>query len=348
MAKNYYETLGVSRDASDEEIKKAYRRLAKRYHPDVNKGDKKAEEKFKEISEAYEILSDKEKRKQFDMFGSYNPQAGGGPGFDPSQWAGKSYYWSPGGGPSGGGGAGAGGFSYEDLSDLFKKGGVGGGGAPRGGAGFDDLGDIFGDIFGTKGAGTRGGTRARPEYSSSTRGQDLYYTMEIDFLEAVKGTTSKISIHRDGKLEKVNVKIPAGVNNGSKIRLAGKGEPGVGKGKPGDLYIEIKVKPHRVFWREGADLFLDLPLSVGEAVLGATVRIPTLDGHADLKVPAGTPSGQKFRLKGKGVPNLESQQPGDLYAISKIEVPKQLDERSRQLIEEFEHLNPLHLRRDLG
>jgi DnaJ-class molecular chaperone len=341
VAKNYYDILGVAKDASEEEIKKSYRRLARRYHPDVNKGDKSAEEKFKEISEAYETLSDKEKRKQYDMFGAYGLSRAGG-GLRPFQGGGgaRNYYWSS-GGPGG-----QGNINYEDLSELFRKGGQGGGGARTGGG--EDLGDIFGDIFGVP-RGTRG-TRGRPreEFRQESKGQDLYYTMEIDFLEAVKGTTTRISLHRGGKLEKVDVKIPAGVNNGSKIRLAGKGEPAPGKGKAGDLYIEIKVGPHRVFWREGDDLFLDVPLTVGETVLGASVRIPTIDGHADLKIPPGTPSGQKFRLKGKGVPNLETHQPGDLYAISKIEVPKTIDERSRHLIEEFEHLNPIQPRKDLG
>src|SRR5262249_10929244 len=150
-----------------------------------------------------------------------------------------------------------------------------------------------------------------------------------------------------GKLEKIDVKIPAGVNNGSRIRLAGKGEPGLQGGAAGDLYIEIKVKSHPIFWREGDDLFMDLPLSIGEAALGTVVRVPTLGGHGDLKVPPGTPSGQKFRLRGKGVPNIETGELGDLYAIAKVVVPKHLDERSRQLLEEFETLNPMNLRKDL-
>src|SRR5262245_571261 len=302
MAKNYYETLGVSRDASEEEIKKAYRRLAKRYHPDVNKGDKQAEERFKEISEAYETLSDKEKRKQYDMFGGFAPGAGAGAGgFDPSQW-GRTYTWTSPGNPGGGGTA----FDFEDLSEIFRGTGAGARGKASSGTRksppFDDLSDIFGDIFNVP----RGGkekARPRPEGFGPSKGQDVYYSMEIDFLEAARGTTSKISVHRSGKLEKIDVKIPAGVNNGSRIRLAGKGEPGLQGGAAGDLYIEIKVKPHPIFWREGDDLFMDLPLSIGEAALGTVVRVPTLGGHGDLKVPPGTPSGQKFRLRGKGVPN---------------------------------------------
>ncbi len=328
MAKDFYQVLGVSKSSSEEELKKAYRQLAKRYHPDVNKGDKKAEEKFKEISEAYEVLSNKEKRKQYDTFGS-----GGGPGFDPSsQWGSgsRAYQWSS--------QAGEGGFSADDLSDLLRRSGGG-----RTSAGPEDVGDIFGDIFGFSGAGRARG-RGRAESQASARGKDVYYSMEIDFLEAVKGTQSKISTPRGAKVEKINVKIPAGVNNGSKIRLAGKGESGTSGGKPGDLYIEIKVKPHPIFWREGNDLFEEVPLSVSEAALGTTVRVSTVEGYADLKIPPGTPSGQKFRLKEKGVSNLETHVSGDLYVITKIVPPKTLDQRSRQLLEEFEKLNPMHLR----
>lgn len=329
MAKNYYEILGVSKSSSEDEIKKNYRRLAKQYHPDVNKGDKKAEERFKEISEAYETLSDKEKRKQYDMFGAYGPQAGGG-GY---QWRGTPGQGTP--------------FDFEDLSELLRRSGAQRGG-PRSSTtyttgGFEDLGDIFGDVFGgaSRGGRPQGGTQA------TSKGQDLYYTMEIDFLEAARGTPSKISVPRAGKVEKINVKIPPGVHNGSKIRLAGKGEPGIGRAPAGDLYIEIKVSPHPLFWREGYDVFLEAPISVGEAILGATIRILTLEGSAHLKIPAGTPSGQKFRLKEKGVLNPETKQYGDLYMITKIVVPKQIDERSRALIEEFEKLNPMNLRKDL-
>ncbi len=251
MAKDFYQVLGVSKSSSEEELKKAYRQLAKRYHPDVNKGDKKAEEKFKEISEAYEVLSNKEKRKQYDTFGS-----GGGPGFDPSsQWGSgsRAYQWSS--------QAGEGGFSADDLSDLLRRSGGG-----RTSAGPEDVGDIFGDIFGFSGAGRARG-RGRAESQASARGKDVYYSMEIDFLEAVKGTQSKISTPRGAKVEKINVKIPP-----------------------------------------------------------------------------GTPSGQKFRLKEKGVSNLETHVSGDLYVITKIVPPKTLDQRSRQLLEEFEKLNPMHLR----
>ncbi len=337
MAKNFYEILGVSKDASEEEIKKSYRRLAKKYHPDVNKGDKQAEERFKEISEAYEALSDSEKRKQYDMFGST-----GGAGFDPSQWARgggagpHTYSWSSGG-------------DYGDLGDIFRQAGSRGK-SKRSGQQFsqDDFASIFGDIFGAGGR-TQSTYQdwGRPrEDVAPTRGKDLYYSIELDFMEAAKGTTSKISIHRGNKLEKIDVKIPAGVNNGSKIRLAGKGEEVTKGGKAGDLYIEIKVKPHPLFWREGNDVYLEAPLSVGEAVLGTPLRVPTLDGHAEIKVPAGTASGQKLRLKGKGVSSLEKKIPGDMYVMINIVPPKSIDHRSKELIEEFEKLNSLNLRKD--
>lgn len=331
MPKNFYEILGVSKDAPEDEIKKSYRRLAKRYHPDVNKGDKQAEERFKEISEAYEVLSDKEKRKQYDLFGAYGPQGspGGGAGFDPSQWA----YTARGGGDGG-----RNDFGFEDFADILRK--AGAGGRRTRGPVHEDLGDIFGDVF------SGGRARPREDFSGAQqRGKDLYYSMEISFLEAALGTLSKISIQHDGKIEKIEVKIPAGVNQGSKIRLAGKGEPApYRQGKPGDLYIEIKVKPHPLFWREGNDIFLEAPISVGEASLGATIRVPTLQGHAELKIPPGTPSNQKFRLKEKGVINLETKTKGDLYIITNIVVPKTLNEKSKELIQEFESLNPLSLR----
>lgn len=336
MSKDFYQILGVPRTATEEELKKSYRRLAKLYHPDVNKGDKQAEEKFKEISEAYETLSDKSKRKQYDLFGDY-PSQGRSAGYNPS----GGYQWQ---------GSSAGGFGVDDLNEIFKNVGRNASGQSSGASygrrSFDsnDLGDIFGDIFGVN-RGKKERERPRPDVSS-TRGKDLYYSMEIEFIEAIRGSTSKISIPRAGKVEKINVKIPAGVNNGSKIRLAGKGEPGIGGGKAGDLFIEIKVKPHQLFWREGNDLFIEAPLSIGEAVLGSVIRVPTLEGHADLKIPAGTNSGQKFRLKGKGAPDLETHQVGDLFVISNIVVPKEINSRSREILEEFESLNPMNLRKN--
>ncbi|MBF0491490.1 MAG: DnaJ domain-containing protein [Deltaproteobacteria bacterium] len=325
MAKNFYDTLGVSKSASQDEIKKAYRKLAKKYHPDVNKNDKAAEEKFKLASEAYEVLSDEKKRKQYDLYG----ELGANPNFDAAS---RSYNWS--GGPQGTGGA-------EDFADFFRR---STGGARTQSAG-PDLNDLFGDMFGFGKTGSRS-KNYRDYYTSEVRkGQDLQYSMELDFLEAVKGSTSKISIQRGGKLEKINVKIPPAVDTGSKIRLSGKGEPGGRGASAGDLYIEIKVKPHPYFRREGGDVYFDLPLSIKEACLGAAVRIPTLEGYGELKIPAGTSSGQKFRLKGKGIVSGDAVK-GDLYAVSKIVVPKTLGEKSKKLVEDFDAAEPLRLREE--
>lgn len=334
--KNFYDILEVSKSASDDEIKKSYRRLAKKYHPDVNKGDKGAEDRFKQISEAYDVLSDSQKRKQYDLLGTYGANAG--PGFDPSDWARQAYQkggntWS-----------GKGGFGdFEDI--LRQAGGQGRGGSYRSSS-FDDLGDIFGDIFGGMGGASKASSSSQSyTQSGAAKGRDIYYSMEIDFLEAYQGTESKITLQREGKTEKIQVKIPAGVKTGSRIRLAGKGESAGPRGKAGDLYIEIKVKEHPYFKTEGEDVYLDLPITVGEAILGTEVKVPTLDGSVSLKIPAGTSSGQKFRLKGKGLLSIENKSKGDFYVIPKIEVPKTPSDTSKKLIEEFEKQNVLHLRK---
>lgn len=295
MPRDYYEVLGVSRSASADEIKKAYRRLAKKYHPDVNKGDKGAEEKFKEISHVYDILGDPEKKKKYDQFGQWAEQGG----FDPRRQAYRTWSWSA----------------------------PGGGGSRGDQAGFDfDLGDIFGDIFGM------GGRRRRPEgwpfegQRGETAGRDIQSSVEIGFEEAVRGTTRRVVISRNGRHEKIDVKIPAGIRDGGKIRIAGKGEEG------GDLYIKVNVSSHPVFWREDDDLYAEVPITITEAVLGATVRVPTLDGAVNLKIPAGTPSGQKFRLPGKGVSHLGKSGRGDQYVLIKIVVPPKMDEESREAI----------------
>ncbi|MBI2974350.1 MAG: DnaJ domain-containing protein [Deltaproteobacteria bacterium] len=234
--KDYYQILGISRGAAEADIKKAYRRLARQYHPDMNKGEKKAEERFKEISEAYSVLSDSEKRKQYDAFGSA---------------------------PFGGG------FRYYTSAD--ESGGEEG---FPGGAG--DLGDIFSELFNI------GGVKRKPKWGftggesrESRKGGDIYADLEIDFLEAVYGLDTRLAIKRGDRTEKITVKIPAGVDNGSKVRVSGKGHPGARGGEDGDLYINIKVKPHPIFWREGADIYTEVPISVYEAVLGATIEVPT-------------------------------------------------------------------------
>lgn len=307
--KDYYEILGVSRSASPEEIKKAYRRLAKKYHPDVNKGDKTAEERFKEISHAYDVLGDPDKRKKYNQFGQWSEQGG----FDPHRQTYRTWNWTsgaPGGSPGGSGGP----FDFGDvLDDLFGAGGLGG--AARRGA-RSRRSSQSGWPFGAE--------------SAEEGGRDSESLIEIGFEEAIRGTTRRISLSRNGRQERIDVKIPAGIADGGKVRLSGKGENG------GDLYIKVQVGPHPSFKREGDDLLVEVPVSFTEAVLGATVRVPTLDGAVNLKVPPGTSSGQKFRLAGKGVPHLGKKGQGDQYVLIKIVVPSKLDEESKEAIRKIQ------------
>lgn len=306
MPKDYYEILGVPRSASQDEIKKAYRKLAKKYHPDVTKNDKTAEEKFKEASQAYDVLGDEEKRRKYDRFGQWTENGG----FDPSRQAYRTYTWSAGGGSGGGGPRGAGGNGPEfDMGDIFEN--------------------IFGAGFGATRARGRGATssdyggfgQAREE----PEGRDVVHTVEIGFEEAIRGATRRISLMRGGHEEKIDVKIPAGVRDGGKVRLTGKGEGG------GDLYLQVKVASHPQFRREDDDLYVEVPISVTEAVLGATVKVPTLKGAVNLKIPPGTSSGQKFRIPGRGAPHLGKDTSGDQYAITKIVVPPKIDEETKEL-----------------
>jgi len=328
--KDFYDILGVSRNAADADIKKAYRTLAKKYHPDVNKSNKEAEEKFKRISEAYQVLSNKKKRQEYDMFGTVG--AGAGPGGGPYQYSQGAQ------GPQGAG---------FDFSTFF-----GGGGGPRtSNRGFqyeaEDLGGVFGDLF-SMGGVNRGQGRGRTAWQEApVKGADRYYTMELNFLDAVNGKTTKIAIPEKGKTTKINVKIPPGVDNGSKIRLAGKGEPSPGKGPAGDLYIEIKVHPHPYFKREGDNISLQVPITLEEAILGTSIQVPTADGQINMKIPAGTQGGQKFRLKGKGVKHRKGSGKGDQYVIANIVVPKKVDQEGKKLIKEFAQKHPLHPRKHL-
>lgn len=306
--KDYYQILGVSRSANDAEIKQAYRKLARLHHPDVNKGDKKAEDRFKEISEAYNVLSDPEQRKKYDMFGQYAAGGGG------QQWAG--------GVPPG--------FDFRGFQ----------GGQARN-VDFGDLNDLFQDLFNMGGV-KRGRARERGwagEETQSVDGQDTFTDIEISFHEAIQGAQRKISIKRGDQVEQLTVKIPAGVDTGSKVRVAGKGQPGFGSGQAGDLYLHIKVAAHPQFWREGADIYCDLPITVYQAILGAEVNVPTIDGSSKIKIPSGTASGQKFRLKGKGAQVLGKKQMGDQYAVVQIvppkDVPSDLKKTIKELAEEF-------------
>lgn len=304
--KDYYQVLGVARNAGEDEIKKSYRRLAKKHHPDVNKGDKGAEERFKDISEAYNVLSDPEQRKKYDIMLQFGGEGGGaGPG-------------------------GFGGFRWEPGQQ---------GGRPD--FGNVDLGDLFSELFEMggvrKGAYRQSWGKKQGAAEAAVNGHDTYADVEIEFMEAISGTERKISIRRGDKTEHLTVKVPAGVDNGSKVRIAGKGQPGFGGGKSGDLYLRIHVKPHPIFWREDADIYTEIPITIYDAVLGATVDVPTIEGHAHMKVPAGTAGGQKFRLAGKGAPQLENKgKRGDEYAIVNIVPPRDLDSDERKAFEEMQ------------
>lgn len=362
--RDYYETLGVSRRASLKEIRQAYRKLARKYHPDLNPGDKSAEEKFKQIQEAYEVLSDPKKRQMYDQFGFYSDSAAAG---------------APPGGPG--------------ASEIhFDFGGFDFGGS--GGTGFKDL---FSQFFRGMGMGAES-PRRRPE-----AGTDLEYHVDISFGEAVRGTQRRLTIRRldtcgtcrgsgsvgaqqvctecggsgqavrtagrmsfnltclrcggTGRIrsacrtcggqgtvyvtETIDVRLPAGVQTGSRTRVAGRGNAGVGGGPPGDLYIIPRVQPHPFFERRGDDLYCTVPISIPEAALGAKIEVPTIDGRALLKIPPGTNSGQKFRLHERGVPSARMPgKRGDLYVEVQVVVPRPVDERVRELLRELSRYSP--------
>jgi molecular chaperone DnaJ len=366
-AKDYYETLGVPKSATADEIKKAYRRLARKHHPDAGG----SEEKFKEVGEAYEVLSDPEKRSQYDQFGAYfggnvPPGAGGSGGS-----AGRP-----------GGAAGPGGFTYTNVD-------VG------------DLGDLFGNLFsgGMPGTGTVGGPAASSR-SAAQRGRDLTYELSLTFGEALTGVSTKVEVQRTetcptchgsgaapgtapttcpvchgsghvaqgqgvfsfsrpcprcggsgqvvetpcttcrGKgqvvrTKPVTVQIPPGVTDGGKIRFKGKGESGVGGGPAGDLYVVTRIKPHPYFTRDGADVMLELPVTIAEAALGAQLEVPTPSGRVKLKVAPGTQDGKVYKLPGKGVPRLKGTGTGDMKVRVKLVVPKDLNAEQKELLKRF-------------
>jgi len=295
--RDLYNVLGVPRKADPAALKKAYRKLARRHHPDVNPGDKAAEEKFKEVSEAYDVLSDPVKRRNYDEFGEVSLQGG----FDAEQARrareafGARFGGSADADPQFGG---SGSFEFGDLDDLLGR---------------------FG--FGGRGASGR---------AAGLRGTDLEAQLELDFLEAAKGGEKRLTLQlagEDGRLrnQTLTVRIPPGVADGGRIRLRGKGAPGLGGGPPGDLWATVRVGSHPVFRREGRNLIVDVPLTIAEAIRGAKIEVPTLEGRATLSVPPGTDSGQKLRLRGKGIAAPGGGAPGDLYVVVQIRVPKQLD-----------------------
>ncbi len=298
MDKDYYKTLGVSREASPDDIKKAYQKLAAKYHPDMNPDDKQAKDKFQQVQAAYDVLSDPEKREKYDRYGSAFETMGGG-----GNWQGRT-----------------GGFGGEeiDLSELF--------GAGEGGAGFGSFADMFG--FG-------GATRTRRRRTPPRRGSDLRAEITVDFQTSVLGGRQRVVMSDDqGESKTIEISIPAGIEDGKKIRLRGQGGPGATGGPPGDLLITVHVSEHPVFRRRGLDLEMTLPITVGEAVLGTSVDVPTPYGTIAVKIPAGSSSGRRLRIKGHGVRTKSAR--GDLYLELAIVLPEKMSPEMRKLIEQFE------------
>jgi molecular chaperone DnaJ len=377
--KDYYQTLGVAKNASAPEIKKAYRKLAQKLHPDANPGDASAESRFKEVSAAYEVLGDDEKRKQYDQVREMAASGAGFPGAGP-------------GGPGGGGGGfpGYGGqrVRVEDLGDL------------------GDFGDLFGGLFGNARSGGRSGRQP-------ARGADLETEARISFEEAMQGVTIPVRIqgpatcptcHGSGaepgtqpllcpecggtgaiaqnqgmfsmsrtcprcagtgrivehpchtcggsgsvrRTREFSVKIPAGVQDGARIKVSGRGEAGSAGAGAGDLYVAVRVTPHRLFGRRGADLTIDLPVSYPEAALGANVDVPTMNGPVTLKVPAGTPNGKTFRLRGKGAPKPRKDGHGDLLVRMQVDIPQKLSREEKDLLKQLQQAQKESPRRGLG
>jgi curved DNA-binding protein len=297
---DYYKTLGVSREASDDEIRKAYKKLARKYHPDVKPGDESAIEKFKQIQEAYAVLGDAEKREQYDRYGAA------------FQNGGQRRAWAS--GPDG--------VGPIDLSDLF--------------GGQFNFGDMFGGAFGQGSPAGAQRQRARPQATRPQKGQDIQLEITVPFLVAAEGGSHELQFQRDSKKERLTVKIPPGLEHSSVIRLAGQGQPGLMNGPPGDLLLTVLVAPHPYFRRDRNDLLFDVPISPTEAVLGAKVEVPTLsEGNVSVTIPPGTSSEVKLRLRDKGIPDRKTTKRGDQFVVIKIVVPKQLDEQTRKAYEEL-------------
>ncbi len=319
MAKrDFYDILGVGRKASTDEIKSAYRKAARKYHPDVNKSPD-ATTKFQQATEAYEVLSDPRKRKMYDQYGHAAPGVGAGAGVPPG--AGRpyerTYTWT--GRPPGGGGI--------DFEDIF--------GGSRGSSGF--MGMSLEEILSALGGGRMGGQRVRDARRRRTapKGNDVEYHLTLDFMQAIRGTTASVRLgHSGGGSQKLKVKIPPGVREGQKIRLEGKGQPG--RGGNGDLFIVVHVGEHPYFRRQGNDIYVDVPVGIAEASLGAKVNVPTIDGMTTVKIPPGTSSAQKLRLAGKGAPDTSSGKRGDQYVNVKIVPPKKISQKGAELLKQFQ------------
>ena len=314
MAEDYYQILGVDKKASADELKKAYRKLAIKWHPDKNPNNKKvSEEKFKKISEAYAVLSDAEKRQQYDRFGSADQYR--------QQYSQEDIYRD---------------FDLDEILRSFGFGGGRGGGRTtfrtstrRGGGSSQGFSDPFGGLFG--GMGGQQYATQMPQ-----KGQDAEYNLSISLEESVLGAEKKISFQKENKVEEINVKIPAGISTGKKLRLPGKGMSGYDGGPNGDLYLNINVLPHPIFSRDGNDLYIEKTIQFTQAVLGTSIDIPTLDGAMKrIKILPGTQNNTKIRMKGFGVPGLKGAAKGDQYVKINIDVPKKLSDRQAKLIKQL-------------
>lgn len=300
-----YEVLGVKRDASEEEIRKAYRRLAKKHHPDLNAGSPEAEDRFKQVTAAYDILGDTEKRARYDRgeideTGAERPQ--------------REFY-----------------REYAEAGPGFKY---------HSSAGFEDFSDLFADLF-RRGAGARPGFSAGAGFAMA--GGDLNYRMEVDFLEAARGGTRRVTMP-DGKT--LDIAIPAGVQDGQVLRLRGKGMPGAEGAPPGDAYVEIDVRPHPVFERRGDDIHMELPVTLAEAVLGGRVEVPTISGRVALTVPKGSNTGQVLRLRGRGIARPGGGH-GDQYVRLKVVLPDRPDPELESLVRDWAARHPYDPRRGM-
>src|SRR5262245_34132788 len=331
--KDYYATLGVAKGSTDKEIKQAFRKLARKHHPDVNPGDKAAETRFKEINEAYEVLGDPAKRKKYDELGAnwrMYEQAGapGGPGFG----------GQPGGAWNVDFGGGQGGYrtmTQDEINEMF--------------GGENPFSDFFQTFFGGMGGqeGSRGraaGGRARAP--RARQGRDLEQELELPLEEVFRGTTRRFSIQHDGQTRTVDVRIPAGVGEGARVRVAGEGEQGSGGAKSGDLYLRIRTAPHQEFERKGRDLYTRVAIPLATAVLGGEADVKTLGGKSlRLKIPVTTQHGQVFRLKGHGMPATgKTDEHGDLYATVEVQLPRELTpEQRKHLDRKSTRLNSSHL-----
>jgi len=310
MADDYYKTLGVEKNADQEAIKKAYRKLALKYHPDRNPNNREAEEKFKKISEAYAVLSDPEKRKQYESFGSDQFR---------QRYSQEEIFRN---------------VNLNEILREFGFGGMGGhergsrGAGRRGGFTFQTGGDPFAELF----------RQGQPHYETPQKGEDLHYNLSITLEESVSGVKKKLSLQQELEVHEISVRIPAGISTGKKLRLAGKGYPGAHGGPAGDLYLNITILPHPIFARDGSDIYIEKAVSFTQAVLGISIEVPTIDGTIKkIKVPAGTQSGTKIRMKGYGVPGLKGSgsSKGDQFVKISIEVPRKINEKQLQLIKKL-------------